>query len=130
MRFMMILKKLLKLGASVGFTFLIYGSLIDSFVSSDPLYAGLKPHYIVIFTLLFYAACTLTAFLFDKGYAVFAIISYLLTVVITAALGIAFSSVFVVALTQFWEYIVLVLAAAAMLWAPVFDVIRVILGYD
>lgn len=130
MRISMILKKLLKLAASIGLAFVVTGTLIDYIVESRPEMAGLKPLYVVVFTLAFYAACTLTAFLFEKGFVVFSIIAFPFTYALVGALGLAFSSVFVVALTQFWEYIVLVLSVASMLWAPIFDIVRVIRGYD
>ncbi len=133
MRILMILKKLLKLAVSIGLAFAIVGSLFDSFTSnpSAPEYmAGLKPHFTVVFTLAFYAACTLTGFLFEKGFVVFSIISFPFTYAIVGALGMVSCSVFAVSLTEFWEYIIVVLAVAAMLWAPILDIVRVIRGYD
>ncbi len=130
MRIMMVLKKLLKLGVSIGLAFAVNGTMSEYIAESLEYNVDLKPHFIVVFTLAFYAACTLTAFLFDKGFVVFSIIAFPLTYAIVGALGLASLSVFVVSLTEFWEYIVLVLAAAAMLWAPIFDVIRVIRGDD
>lgn len=76
MRIVMILKKLLKMAASVGLAFLVCGSLFDTIAASQGYMADLKPHFIVVFALAFYAACTLSAFLFQKGFAVFSIVSF------------------------------------------------------